>query len=667
VTRILLCLVVVACGRTHDFVADVHDAQPDSPPCTLVTCASQSATCGLIGDGCDGVVDCGSCTPPDHCGGDGTLFVCGGGTGSGACIPHTCAGVECGAISDGCGGVTADCGTCPTGQLCGVGGVPNVCVTPPCTGLCLQQNACANQPKTTVTGTVTAPGHATTVPWGNPDPIYGAIVYVPNGAAGPPTYGVTAFPSGVACDTCSTLVSGSPIVVSTATAVDGTFTLTDVPCGTNIPLVIQLGRWRREITIPNVPCCAHTSLTNAQTHLPRSSVGEPGDVRSDIPLMAFSTGNVDTLHCVLRKIGIDDSEFTNPSGPGRVRLYRDNGARIDANTPLASTLYGSSTELAKYDLALFECAGGREVKGAADQQRVIDFANAGGRVFATHYGYVWLTDSIGTAISNIGPKPFSQTATWLVDQLGPDAATAVVDQTLQGDAATQARRTAFASWLQLVGASTTLGQIPITSARRDFDAVSSIPATAAGTPAQRWLYSSTSPLHYTFDTPIAYPPNLHPTKQCGRVLYSDFHVSDAVSVGTTFPAECFDGPMTPQERALEFMLFDLASCIGPLPGACVPRTCEDQGFNCGLAGDGCDDGVVLHCGGCPAEQVCGGGDVSGGGTCGTGLCKPRTCADVGATCGKIGDGCGALVDCGTCDSGLHCGGGGVANQCGGLF
>jgi len=51
-------------------------------------------------------------------------------------------------------------------------------------------------------------------------------------------------------------------------------------------------------------------------------------VRSDIPLMAVSTGDVDTLHCVLRKAGIADGEFTNPIGAGRVQLYRDTGAVI---------------------------------------------------------------------------------------------------------------------------------------------------------------------------------------------------------------------------------------------------------------------------------------------------------------------------------------------------
>ncbi|MEO8846183.1 MAG: hypothetical protein ABI591_04895 [Kofleriaceae bacterium] len=688
VRSLLLLIWIVGCGPSaHTGVpsdglgdddafvpsdTDNSGSNTGSATCGLTSCAAQNAMCGPIGDGCGSSIDCGGCTSPETCGGGGTLFTCGGtGSGSGSCTPRTCAqaGATCGQVADGCGGLTANCGACLSGETCGAGTVPNTCATGPActTGLCLQQNACAMMPKTSISGTITAPGHDNTATWGTPDPIYGALVYVPNGAAGPPTYGVTAFTSGVSCDSCSTLVTGDPLV-SVTTGVDGKFTLNNAPCGTNIPLVIQLGRWRRQITIPSVACCADNPLTNTQTHLPRDHVGVTGDVRSDIPLMAFSTGDVDTLHCVLRKIGIADTEFTNPSGTGRVRFYVDNGAKINASTPAASTLYGSQTELAKYDMTLFECVGSQVAKAAADQTRLINYANAGGRVFATHYSYVWLTNSTGTAASNTAPKPFFQTAGWMVNQNSAAAATGYVDQTLQGDPGTQARRVAFAQWLQLVGASSTLGQILVNVVREDFNSVSALPATAAGTPAQQWLYSSgtpfSAPLHYTFDTPVAYAPDAAPTTQCGRVLYSDFHVSDAVSGGATFPTECTTGTMTAQEKTLEFMLFDLASCVGPPPPVtCTPKTCMDLGFTCGESGDGCDDGIVLDCGSCPTNQVCGAG---GAGTCGT-VCTPQTCAQANAQCGLIGDGCGSTVDCGTCPTNLSCGGGGFANQCGGLF
>ncbi|HEX9102324.1 MAG TPA: hypothetical protein VF997_08980, partial [Polyangia bacterium] len=70
--------------------------------CGLNTCATMNATCGPIGDGCGGQLNCGSCTLPQTCGGGGVPFQCGGSAG---CIPLTCKalGLACGPAGDGCG------------------------------------------------------------------------------------------------------------------------------------------------------------------------------------------------------------------------------------------------------------------------------------------------------------------------------------------------------------------------------------------------------------------------------------------------------------------------------------------------------------------------------------------------------------------------------------
>jgi hypothetical protein len=547
---------------------------PPPPGCTPISCTQATGQyCGMVGDGCGRALDCGGCTAPATCGGGGTANVCGTGVPPG-CVAGSCAaaggGQYCGSIGDGCGrtldcgacttagqscgaagtanvcaptnctpiacqqptgkycgsigdgcGRTIDCGGCTTPDTCGGGGTGNVCGHNTCTNLCTRRVTCPSGGTTTISGTVLAP---TPPRFGTPDPIYNATVYIPNAAVAP-------FTAGVSCDRCGAEVSGEPLVQA-LTGPDGKFTLTNVPTGANIPLVIQLGRWRRQVVIPQVNPCANTALPADLTRLPRNK-GE-----GDIPLMALASGKVDTLECVLRKMGIDEAEFTLPTGTGRVQIYQANGATLGGQTPSATQLYGSATTLAKYDMVLLACEGAHIDKATADKQRMINYSNAGGRVFATHFSYTWLY--------NIAP--FSMTGNWNDRQPRPsDPLTGIIDQSFP-------KGVAFAQWLTLVGASTTPGQISINDPRHDLDGVIA--------PAQRWIYSSNpgTVQHYTFNTPWGTPAD----QQCGRVLFSDFHVTDIdSSTGVRFPNECSDTPLTPQEKVLEFMLFDLASCVQP--------------------------------------------------------------------------------------------------------
>ena len=607
--------------------------------CTPTTCTALNTNCGTPGDGCGGTLNCGTCTAPQTCGGGGTAGQCGQPT----CTPFaTCAqaGANCGYAGDGCGGIIGGiggpgCGSCPSGQICGANGQANKCGVPApvCTNLCKNQVACDGG-TTRLTGTVTAPGHDNTATWGVPDPIPNALVYVPNAA-------VQAFTPGVTCDQCGSDVSGSPLV-TTYSGIDGKFTLDNVPCGVPIPLVIQLGRWRRQVTIPAVACCSSTALTTTQTRLPRNKT------EGDIPSIAVVTGSADPMECILPKIGIDTSEFTDPTGTGRVNFYRTNGVTISGSTPTAATLFGNLTTMKKYDLIILDCEGSAQDKSAY-YNNLLNYTAAGGRIYTTHYGYAFLHGQKQAA-----PPPLNTawdaTATWQVSQASPPNQDAFIDQSFP-------KGQTLAQWLKLV-AGGTLGQIPVQTLRHDFNAVVA--------PSQRWMYgtkptSTTTgnfPMHYTFNTPVGQTPD----KQCGRVMFSDFHVSTGASGTGTFPASCSFGtgkPLTAQEKVLEFMLFDLTSCIKADVPTCTPSTCSQLGYNCGSQGDGCG-GVIASCGTCTSPQVCGGGGVPG--VCGGG-CAPFTCTQLGYNCGTYADGCGGSLNCGTCTSPQTCGGGG-AGKCG---
>ena len=600
------------------------DTTRDSGGCGLVTCASAHVNCGLIGDGCNSTIDCGSCTNAgETCGGGGMANVCGSGgpTGDGGpiCTARTCttANANCGPVADGCGGLL-QCGTCSTaGEFCGGGG-PNRCgtgSTTTCTGLCLQQQACAGGGTTTVSGTVFAPAR------NNPDPIYSAFVYVPNAAVQPFTPGVT-------CARCGTQVSGEPLVTAT-TGPDGRFTLRNMPVGDNIPLVIQLGRWRRQVVIPHVTACTDTPLPATLTRLPRNRT------EGDIPKMAMVTGDVDALECVLRKIGIDDTEFGRPADDGgarRIHIYVENGADAGRNTPDRQALVGTPATLAQYDMTLLACEGSETFERNSEITNLVNYANTGGRVFATHFSYTWIYGNLGMGG---GVETWYPTANW--DLGGRDTSvTGIIDTGFP-------RGRDFGDWLVNVGAGTRRNgnvEITINDPRFDVD-------TVAGA-TQRWIYttgSNASVQHMTFNTPLGAAPDT----QCGRVLFSDFHVANSSTNGSTFPNECMAGGLTEQEKVLEFMLFDLSSCIPTNMPTCTPQTCASQGLTCGQAGDGC--GNVLTCG-----PACGTPD---GGTC-----RARTCMEAGANCGPISDGCGNIIQCGDCVAPLTCGGGAQANVCG---
>jgi len=149
----------------------------------------------------------------------------------------------------------------------------------PCTGLACQVKDCGSSP-TSLSGTVYAPNGTL--------PLYNVIVYVPNSE-------VKAFPDGVQCDKCGSLASGNPIT-TTLSDYKGHFKLDNVPVGTNIPLVIQLGKWRRQITIPTVKECTDNPITDKNlTRLPKKRS------EGDMPKIAVTTGGCDKLSACCRR------------------------------------------------------------------------------------------------------------------------------------------------------------------------------------------------------------------------------------------------------------------------------------------------------------------------------------------------------------------------------
>ncbi len=408
--------------------------------------------------------------------------------------------------------------------------------TDACVGLECFQVSCPAGGTTTVSGTVFAPNGTL--------PLYNVTVYVPNGA-------VEALPSGATCDRCGQPLSGNPLVQA-VTDTEGKFVLENVPVTDDVPLVIQVGKWRRQVTLPAVTACSDTPLPGAITRLPRNQ-GE-----GDIPQMALTTGSADALECLLRKIGLDDAEFTNASGSGRVHLYtgngtpRFNGALGGASFADAQTLWDTTAHLQPYDVAFLSCEGSQRTgtKPVTARQALSDYTDLGGRVFMSHWHNVWVEQ---------GPQPWPTTIT--PNHL-PDLNNITADINTGF-----AKGAALAEWLVNVGGSTQLGRIAITAAQHTVQAVN-----AATT--ERWISLATtannqpSVQYYQFTTPLT----VDEAQRCGKVVFSDIHVSagDSSSSSTQFPNGCTTTTMSPQEKVLAFMIFDIASCVGPPIGREVP-------------------------------------------------------------------------------------------------
>jgi hypothetical protein len=402
-----------------------------------------------------------------------------------------------------------------------------------CTGLACQVEACSGgTDETTLSGTAFAPNGTLA--------LYNVIAFIPNAP-------LTPFTEGVSCDTCGS-VSGSPITTATSDAT-GKFVLKGVPAGDNIPLVLQVGKWRRQVTIPHVTKCQDNPITDTNlTRLPKNHT------EGDIPHIAVTTGDCDAIACVLPKMGIDASEFGVQAdyATKRVIMYQPiptSGSVEDTGGPAtaagitsAQNLWGDPTEIAKYDVAVFscECSERQDTKNPNDVQVVTDYLNAGGRTFGTDFMYTWTHKGTESG-AGTPPAPIESIMESFVGGAPPDnGGNYSIDTTFP-------KGVALGQWLQSVGGSTSANSIDLEDVYKNFGRVDP-------TLGQRWVYGdSDKAISYT--TPFSLPE----AQRCGKSYFMDVHVGSG-SVDETFPAGC-GTELSPQEKMMVFFLMDLASCI----------------------------------------------------------------------------------------------------------
>jgi hypothetical protein len=264
---------------------------------------------------------------------------------------------------------------------------------------------------------------------------------------------------------------------------------------------------------------------------------------------------------------------------------------------------------------LLSCEGGETYN--ANPQALEAYLNAGGRAFGSHWHYAWFAGPLESGQAYTAPPDWgSNLATWNPNPNTPMLIGGVIDTTLNGSSLPFTKGQTMDKWLLdrgALGLNAPKGELSLWEAKHDAK------VTAANTASQPWIIADPSSgqagatMYFSFDTPIGgrsiTPPSdagglfdsgadasrgdalaaeagadasILTGGYCGRAVFSDLHVggdpavTDRVIIppsagGAPPPIGCGNADLSPQEKALEFMLFDLSSCVTddklPIPDA----------------------------------------------------------------------------------------------------
>jgi hypothetical protein len=360
-----------------------------------------------------------------------------------------------------------------------------------------------------------------------------------------------------------------------------------------VPLVVQLGKWRRKTEI-SVTACVDNALTDPNlTRLPKNQT------EGNMPHIALITGACDSMGCMLPKLGIDASEFgVQSDGYAKaINVYTSNAAGMTdnlSNTTLASTLWSDLALLSTYDIGIFscECSEAADTKGTfggADFQTVTTYLDQGGRIFTTDFQYTWYRYSPDPKLGAVSATDLSTTGIGVIPGAAPtgDNPLLVSSSFPKGLALAQWLTAAFPAnpLVEADGGALANNTTAGVTCDAVFDNISSL-----NTEPQLWSTSDSSgdskpgtydPRVFTVNTPAGLPVS----EQCGKGVHVDAHITqssqgladyvgcdgDAGAVGSAgcYPSTCTN-PLEEDQAMFAFLFFDLSSCIQDEGAAPVP-------------------------------------------------------------------------------------------------
>lgn len=371
----------------------------------------------------------------------------------------------------------------------------------------------------TLTGVVKAPEGTI--------PISGALVYLVGSPPDP-------IPTGVYCDECVKLESGTPFTLSKA---DGSFSLGVTNIGNQF-LVVQKGQFRRVRQL-NVTAGA-VSVPVALTTMPKKTDDAAGDT---IPHMALVNGAWDAIDMSLAGMGLGTVTNSGPLGTKQVDkktapydYYYGNPTFTPGSKGDYTKILNDYSVLSQYHIVFLPCAWSDQTTcnvsqpsaNATVKDNLQKFVKAGGKLYATDYSYEFVRQVFPGYVkwkqetSTVGSACLA--GSWSSAASSPD--------------------TGLTAWLGAQG-------ITSFDVKENWTALDSVAAQmttdAKGAPLLEtpkiWV-EATASSYGKIPTTVSFQ------QSCGRVLYSTYHT------------EASSASLLPQERALLYILLEVGVCIG---------------------------------------------------------------------------------------------------------
>lgn len=354
------------------------------------------------------------------------------------------------------------------------------------------------------------------------DPVAGALVYVP-------TDGNSAGSETVVDDGTA---PSDPHLAYAYSQADGSFSLTGVPVGAQLVIIIKGGFHK----FVNLTVAAGTNnLSASDTTLP--VIGGAG---GSVPQIAVVTGDYDHIQNVLAKMGLGDVDTNGELVPDTEHFLLIDGNDSLPNTtthPNFDVFFSAPANLAPYGILFINCGNSFEDWFFSTPTAVAGLKNwveAGGRLYCSDWSYDFVEQLWSDRIDfygDTGTDGLSTTPEMLsVAQLGANMAS--LDATVLD--------TDLKAWLGLASINALNGNQTVT-------VVDWLPGwavqVAVAPSVKTWVEGS---VVAASDPEAVAPLTVSFQAGSGKVLYSSYHTEET-------PSAAFTG----NDRVLEYLLFEV--------------------------------------------------------------------------------------------------------------